>query len=260
MHANGATLRTSPSLLDQGYWQMYDLQFANAHNSFQEWEQAHSHDPLGPTSDAAAYLFSEFNRLGILQANLFVIDKDFEKRRVERPDPSTKKAFEAALTKSDKLAAAALAKSPQDPNALFAKVLNLGLRADYLALIEKRNLASMSIMKRGGLLADKLLKIDPTCYDAYLATGVENYILGLNPAPVRWLLRLYGAQTDKSLGIQKLRLTAEKGHYLRPYARLLLAVAALRDHNQKKARDLLQGLAQEFPNNGLYREELAKLH
>ena len=103
------------------------------------------------------------------------------------------------------------------------------------------------------------MAVDPACYDAYLAVGVENYILGLNPAPVRWLLRLYGAETDKELGLRKLQLTAERGHYLLPFARLLLAVAALRDKHPDQARELLQNLAQEFPNNQLYRRELARL-
>ncbi|MGH9455630.1 MAG: hypothetical protein ACRD2O_16855 [Terriglobia bacterium] len=256
--ASGATL-PSNSRLDLGFRELYNLQFSDAHKSFQQWEQTHADDPMGPTSDAAAYLFSEFDRLGILQSVLFVNDKKFENRRVKHPDPAVKQAFESDLHKSDRLASAALAKSPQDVNALFAQVMNLGLRADYLALIEKRDFAAVSVMKRSGLLADKLLKMDPTCYDAYLAGGVENYILGLKPAPVRWLLRIYGAQADKNLGIQNLRLTAEKGHYLLPYARLLLAVAALRDHNRGQARQLFQGLAQQFPGNGLYREELAKL-
>ena len=96
-------------------------------------------------------------------------------------------------------------------------------------MIEKRNLASLSYMKTSRMLAQQLLVIDPTCYDAYLAIGVENYLLGSSPAPVRWVLRMTGAQTDKEEGVQRLRLTADKGHYLAPFARLLLAVAALRD-------------------------------
>ncbi|HUY13806.1 MAG TPA: hypothetical protein VMX16_09280 [Terriglobia bacterium] len=257
--AGSATQQSPASPLDTGYRQMYNLQFSAAHSSFQEWEQMHSSDPLGPTSDAAAYLFAEFDRLGILQSRLFVSDKHFVQRQVEQPDPAAKKAFDAALERSNRLASEALAKSPQDTNALFAEVMNLGMRADYLALIEKRNLASLSMMKRNGLLADKLLKLDPNCYDAYLAVGVENYVLGLSPAPLRWLLSLYGAQTDKNAGLRKLRLTAEKGHYLRPFARLLLAVAALRNHDRNQARRLLRALAQEFPKNVLYRKELAKL-
>ena len=132
-------------------------------------------------------------------------------------------------------------------------------RADYLALIEKRDLASLSYMKGAGVLAERLLSIDPTCYDAYLAVGVENYMLGLTAAPVRWLLRFYGAKTDKEMGIKYLQLVAEKGHYLLPYARLLLAVAALRDKDRDQARGLLQSLSQEFPNNLLYKKELSQL-
>jgi tetratricopeptide repeat protein len=56
-----------------------------------------------------------------------------------------------------------------------------------------------------------------------------------------------------------LRLTAASGHYLQPYARLLLAVAALRDGNRSQARELLAGLVQEFPQNQLYATELARL-
>jgi hypothetical protein len=73
------------------------------------------------------------------------------------------------------------------------------------------------------------------------------------------MLRVGGAQTNKEDGIAKLRITAEKGRYLAPYARLLLAVAALRNHDSMGASRLLSGLADEFPQNPLYRKELARL-
>jgi len=238
---------------------MYDLQFEGAHRTFSAWEQLHPDDPLGPTSDAAAYLFSELDRLDVLQAELFLDDEKFKQSRKLTPDPATRQAFDKALTKSEQVAEGVLRRSPGDENALLAEIMNRGLRSDYLALIDKRYLASLGYMKSAGILAQKLLAINPSCYDAYLAGGVENYILSLKPAPVRWLLRMYGAQTDKDLGIEKLRLTAEKGHYLLPFARLLLAVAALRDKNRNQARNLLAGLAQEFPHNRLYQRELERL-
>jgi hypothetical protein len=76
---------------------------------------------------------------------------------------------------------------------------------------------------------------------------------------VRWLLDLTGSQTDKSEGIKDLRIVADKGHYLQPYAKLLLAIAALRDGNRAQARDLLSWLSARFPKNPLYREELKKI-
>lgn len=254
-----SAVAAAPPTLETGFHQMYNLQFDDAHKTFHEWERLHSDDPLAPSSDAAAYLFAEFDRLGVLQSELFTDDEKFKKSSKLTPDPAARQQFENALAKSDQLADAILARSPRDSNALFAKTLNLGLRSDYTGLIEKRDLASLSYMKSAGILGDKLLAIDPSCYDAYLATGVENYMLGLNAAPVRWLLRIYGAQADKDAGIRKLELTAEKGHYLLPFARLLLAVAALRDKDRTKARALLGGLAHDFPNNGLYARELSRL-
>lgn len=84
-------------------------------------------------------------------------------------------------------------------------------------------------------------------------------LLSLRLAPVRWVLQWSGAQTDKNTGLKNLRVTAERGHYLQPYARLLLAVAALRDQDRNGARSLLQDLAREFPHNRLYRAALAQL-
>jgi hypothetical protein len=81
----------------------------------------------------------------------------------------------------------------------------------------------------------------------------------MKPAPMRWLLRLGGGEANRTLGIEKLRLTAQKGRYLMPFARLLLAVAALRDHDNNGARELLQELAREFPNNPLYKLELGRI-
>ncbi len=245
--------------LDRGFRQMYNLDFSGAHDTFHVYQKTRPNDPLGYVADGAAYLFAEFNRLEILESDLFIDDQKFDSRSKQLPDPAVKVAFEAELAHSDELVAKVLSRSPNDANALFSRVLANGLRGDYTALIEKRNLASLGYMKTSRVTAQQLLAIDPTCYDAFLAVGVENYLLGTTPAPVRWVLRMTGSQTDKDEGIQRLRLTAEKGYYLAPFARLLLAVAALRDKDKNTARLLLAGLATEFPHNQLYSKELARI-
>ena len=250
---------TDGTLLDDGYRQMYDLRFDGAQRSFRQWAQLHPEDPMAPVSEAAAYLFSELDRMRILQSEFFVDNNRFFEGSDLNPDASVKARFDAALVRAQTLADTALQRSPDDTNALLATVLRLGLHADYLALVEKRYLASLSEVKEGRAQAARLLAAHPDCYDAYLAIGVENYLLSLKPAPVRWLLRLGGAQTDKDVGIANLRLTAGKGHYLKPYAQLLLAVAALRDNNRPQARRTLALLVSQYPDNGLYREELAKI-
>jgi hypothetical protein len=249
----------NPSPLDVGYRQMYNLDFAGAHITFESWEHAHPEDPLGPVSNSAAFLFSEFERLHILETELFTDDSRFLNREKPVSDPTAKNAFEAEIARTRNLADQVLARSPQDQNAQFANILADGLRGDYIALIEKRNFAGLSFMKAGRSQAEKLLSQDPAYYDAYFAIGVENYLVGVNPAPVRWFLRLGGVETDKDAGINDLRITATRGHYLAPFARMLLAVAALREKDNNGARDLLAGLVQEFPQNTLYKKELARI-
>ncbi len=254
-----AAASVSGSDLDAGYRDLYNLQFDEAHRAFAQWQQGNPQDPMGPASDAAAWLFAEFNRLHILESEFFTDDRNFENQKKLSPDPRAKAAFDAALDRARKLAEAALARNPADRNALFASALTFGLRGDYAALIEKRNLAGLGYVKQARARAQRLIAEDPSYGDAYLAIGVENYLLSLKPAPLRWLLRLDGAETDKAMGLENLRRTADTGHYLAPYARLLLAVAALRDHDRDRARDLLEGLVREFPRNPLYLRELALL-
>jgi hypothetical protein len=257
--ASPALYGAPPGLLDTGFHQMYDLDFEGAHRTLAEWMKQHPEDPLGPVSDAAAYLFAEFERLHILESEFFLHDENFRTSRRLAPDAASAQAFERQLAQGRQLAGQVLARSPRDTNALFAQVLAYGLRSDYDALIEKKYLSSLNSTKSSRQLAEQLLAIDRTYADAWLAIGVENYLLSLKPLPVRWFLQWNGNATDKNLGLAKLRITAEKGRFLQPFARLLLAVAALRDNDKAQSRRILQSLAAEFPHNHLYSEELARL-
>jgi hypothetical protein len=67
-----------------------------------------------------------------------------------------------------------------------------------------------------------------------------------------------GVQTDKAAGLRNLQLTADHGDLLEPFAKLLLAVAALRDKDTAKACSLLRELSGRFPQNGLYTNEERK--
>ena len=255
----GISSTTSEALIEQGYSDMYNLLFEDAHRTFASYQSMRPNDPLGPVSDAAAYLFSEFDRLHILQSEFFITDKDYLSEKRRQPDLRTKARFENDLEKTRQLATLQMQKPEERANAIFAETLALGLHADYLALLERRDFAALSEIKKARKLAEQLLSSHPNYYDAYLAIGVENYLLSRKPAPLRWILRASGSETNKQIGIEKLRLTAEHGHYLMPYARLLLAIAALRDGDKSSARNLLAWLAERYPHNHLYREELREL-
>jgi hypothetical protein len=52
--------------IKQGFDSMYNLDFPAAHHQFDLWEAAYPDDPIAPVSQAAALLFTEFDRLGVL--------------------------------------------------------------------------------------------------------------------------------------------------------------------------------------------------
>jgi hypothetical protein len=227
--------------------------------SFAAWKQSHPDDSLGPASNAAAYLFSELARLGALESELFVDDTRFKDRAKLRPDPARNALFVQEIAQAERLADAALQRSGADSNALFVKSLTLGLRADNAALIEKQSLAALSYTKEARVFSEKLLESKPEAADAYFGPGMENYLLSLKPAPLRILLRVTGSNVDRERGLEEIRETALHGHYLEPFAKLLLAVAALRDNNPFRARELLAELHTRFPDNKLYTREMDRI-
>jgi hypothetical protein len=259
--------RTAPAVdtvasavsLDQGFSLLYNLEFTPAHQLFVSWQQQHPDDPMGPACDAAGYLFAEFSRLGVLAAQFYADDKAFAGRKQLTPDPAVRDRFYAALDQADKLAHSRLTRFPKDRDALFALTISSGLKADYAALVEKRNIVSLRYTKDATAWAQQLLAVDPDCFDAHLATGVSQYIIGSMAAPIRWLVRLGGISGDKQKGIVDLQLTAERGHYLAPFARILLAIAYVREKDKPRARQLLVSLRDEFPQNPLFGEEIARL-
>jgi len=76
---------------------------------------------------------------------------------------------------------------------------------------------------------------------------------------VRWFVRLRGVSGDKKAGISELQMTAQRGRYLAPFARILLAIAYVREKDKLRAREMLASLRDDFPKNPLFAREIARL-
>ena len=255
----GAEPNAPNPFLEDGFRLLYGLDFTAGHVVFSSWTQQHPDDPLGPVFDAAGLLFSEFDRLGVLESQFYTDDQAFAARKQLSPDPALQTRFDAALALAETRAQARLSRNPKDSDALFAMTLSSGLKADYAALIAKHNLVSLHYTREATAWAQQLLAVDPDCYDAHIATGFSKYVLGSMAAPVRWILRLGGIGGDKSQGIAELEITAARGHYLAPFARILLAIAYVREKDKVRAREVLASLRDQFPGNPLFSREIARL-
>lgn len=250
---------TESLALDRGFHQLYDLDFPGAQKEFESWEKLNPGNPMGPIGEAAGTLFSEFNRLGVLEAQFYESDSIFAARKKYQADPQQQARFEERLKRAEGLARSRLDRDPQDRDALLAMTLAAGLRSDYAALIEKHNMASLHYTRESAAWAGQLLAADPNCYDAHLAGGITTYIVGSMAAPLRWMLRLGGVRGDKAGGIAELQTTAAHGRLLAPFARILLAIAYVREKDKPRARDELLSLQKDFPDNPLFGRELARL-
>ncbi len=257
--AAGADIPSLAPSLDQGFHLLYQLNFPEAHQVFAAWQQEHPDDPMGPACEAAGLLFSEFHRLGVLESQFYENDRAFETRKQLEPDPGVRDRFHQAVELAVSRAQVRLGQNGNDRDALFAMTLASGLKADYAALIEKRNLMSLRFTREATRWARQLLTIDPKCYDAHLATGISQYVIGSIASPFRWLARLGGISGTKADGIHELTLTAQHGRYLAPFARILLAIAYVRENDKSRARELLVSLREDFPQNPLFTRELDRL-
>ena len=245
--------------LEAGFHLLYELKPEEAHRQFAVWQQSHPQDPLGSASEAAAYLFEECYRQGVLTSEFFLNDKRFLGKIPLKPDPELRAAFFAADQRAQELAQRRLKTDPEDANALFAMALSVGMQADYASLIDKEQLDSLKKIREADKYANRLLAVAPDAADAYLGLGTANYVIGSLPGIKKFFLGLAGIHGDKKAGIQQLQIAADHGHYLRPFAKTLLALAALREKKTEVARLQLTELAAEFPQNPLFSNELSKL-
>jgi hypothetical protein len=254
-----APLAAAPPVFDEAFARLYNTDFAAAHAIVDRYLPGHEQDPFPYAVRASAYLFHELDRLAILEGEFFADDKRIIEKKKLKPDPEVRAKFLRAIDDAQTRAHAALGRDPNDREALFTLCIATGLSTDYMALVEKRQIAALTPAKQSNTYAQRLLRIDPNYYDAYLTTGVTEYLVGSIPFFVRWFLRCENIAGSKQKGVDNVSIVAEKGRYLKPFAKILLAIAHLREKRYAPARDLVAELARDYPGNNLFRKELAKI-
>jgi len=250
----------SPTV-DEAVQQLYDFNFPATHAVLDRYIAAHPQDSLAFAFRASAYLFYELDRLGILESEFLIDDQRIiEKKKPPEPDQAVRAQFLKAVDDAEKRADAALRANPNDRSALFAMCITQGVATDYMALVEKHQLSSLSPAKRSNSYAQRLLKLDPKFYDAYLTAGFSEYMVGSLPFFIRWFVHFDNVNGSKERGKENLELVAREGHYLKPFAKILLGIISLREKKPQTAQKLLVDLSRDYPGNPLFRKELTKLN
>lgn len=250
----GPALAETP--LETAFRRMYELRFDAARREIDSYRKVNPDDPLGAAAEAASYLFEEFDHQGVLTSAFFLDDERFLGGIQGEPDARLCTAFLTANERARTMARQRLKSNPDDPDGLFVLTIADGMQGDFEAIIRKRQLAALSLIRSAEKTATRLLAVRADAQDAYVALGAANYIIGSQPGYKRFLLWFGGVRGDRLRGMDQLQTAAERGHYLRPLAKALLALAAEREGRFDLARTLFEDLSREFPENPVFAREL----
>jgi hypothetical protein len=246
-------------MLDSGFRDLYELNFKAGREKFLSYQKMQPDDPLGKAAEAASYLYEQFNAKGIFTSEFFLSDEKFLGGAIGTPADNRNDAFLNANHMAREMAVARLKADPADHQGLLVLTMTDGMEADYDALLVKKQMAGLGLTKQADAEAAKLLAVDPSAEDAYMALGAANYVIGCLPSYKRAFLWFGGIHGDREKGMQQLQRAADHGHYMQTFAKAWLALAYEREHQPDRARELLVQLEAEYPANPLYAKELALL-
>jgi hypothetical protein len=245
--------------LDMAMNRMYNCDFSGAQAIFTEEISKHPEDPLLHAFRASALLFSEFDRMKILELDFFVDNDSVTDRKRLKPAPSIRADIFQATGNARKLASAHLAEDPQNTNALFALFLAAGVETDYTVLVEKKYIRSYSLSKETQNYARKLLALNPPIYDAYLSPGMLEYVVGNLNFFFKLFVHIDQIKGNKQTAVDCLKRVVDHGHYYAPYAKILLSVIYLRDKKPGAALALLKEFERDFPENAFIHREVIRI-
>jgi hypothetical protein len=245
--------------LDMAMNRMYNCDFSGAQAVFMEEIRKHPEDPLLHAFRASALLFSEFDRMKILELDFYVDDDSVTDRKRLKPDPSMRTDIFQATGLARKFAATHLSENPQNTNALFALFVASGVETDYSVLVEKKYIRSYSLSKETQNYAHRLLALNPPIYDAYVSSGILEYVVGNLNFFFKLFVRIDKIKGNKQLAVDYLKRVIEHGRYYAPYAKILLSVIYLRDNKPGLALTLLKEFERDFPENALIHKQVIRI-
>src|SRR5712664_481713 len=150
--AQDATAGSTPAFypvpqLMTGFNLLYEQKFAEARQTFGDWQSHNPEEPFGEVALAASYLFEELYRQGVLTSDFFMNEKRFLHGIDGKPDPMRMASFRQALTRARKLARQRLEKDARDPEGLFALALSAGMESDADMILKKEHLEALKRLK-----------------------------------------------------------------------------------------------------------------
>jgi tetratricopeptide (TPR) repeat protein len=243
------------TLRAEGYEALYNLDYDGARRHFQKMIELAPDHPAGPQCFAASIWIQQLNESWELKSTLYS-DKAYTDAK-PKVDQRKVDEFRKWTRRTKQLAEARLRRNPNDVEALYFLGAAEGLEAAFSAAVERK---FMSALRTGASAVDhhrKVLELSPQFYDAELTIGLQDYVIGALPLPLRMLAGTIGVRGSKKRGLKELEQVAQQGHWGRDVARVLLVDLYKREKRWDDAIATVRDLSQRFPRNYLFKLQLA---
>ena len=253
------TAQTNVNRLDilraEGYEALYNLDYEGARKRFREMIQLAPDNPLGPQCFASSLWVEQLNQSWELKATLYSTKAYTDGKR--KADPAQAGEFRKWIRQTKTLAEAKLKKDPRNVEALYFLGAAEGLDAAYAAAVEKKYRVAL---RNGSDAVDRhkeVLKLSPGYRDAELTIGLQNYIVGSLPLPLKVIAGTMGVRGSKKRGLETLERVSSEGHWARDLARVLLVDLYKREKRWKDAVAVARALSEKYPRNYLFKLQMA---
>jgi hypothetical protein len=239
----------------EGYEALYNLDYETARRRFQKMIELAPDHPAGPQCMAASLWIQQLNESWELKSTLYS-DKAYKNEKT-KVDQRQVDEFRRWTRRAKQLSEARLKRNDRDVEALYFLGAAEGLEAAFSAAVERK---FMSALRTGSSAVDhhrKVLELSPQFYDAELTIGLQDYIIGALPLPLKMLAGTVGVRGSKKRGLKELEQVAREGHTGRDVARVLLIDLYKREKRWDDAIATVRELSERYPRNYLFKLQLA---
>src|SRR5215510_1225404 len=262
---SGALPAELMELRREGHEAMYNLDSATAVAKFEEIRKRAPHHPAGDLYLATALWLGHLNKTRRLQTGLYGSGSSFyagagaskEDAEGDAVDPGLDRAFRERMAQAKTKALALVAKNKNDADALYYLGSYYGVMAGYEASTARKFFSAMRNGSRCVDAHEKVLKLKPDYYDAYLTVGLYDYIVGSLPFGYKALATMVGIRGNKKRGVTRLQTMIEKNASSADDARVMLLAIFRNEKQDSDALSLLEQLSSKYPRNYLLKLEIA---
>ena len=243
------------TLRSEGYEALYNLDYEAARKRFQKMIDIAPDHPAGAQCYASSLWLEQLNEASELKATLYSSDS-YATAKVHA-DRRQVTEFRKWIRQAKQLADARLRKDPKDVDALYYLGAAEGLEAAFAGAVERRFMAALRSGSKSVDHHKEVLKLSPEYRDAELTIGLQNYIVGALPLPLKMMVGTMGVRGSKKRGLETIEKVAVEGQYARDLARVLLVDLYKREKRWAEAVKVAHELSEKYPRNYLFKLQMA---